>query len=87
MIVTFLFVTAVTFTLLLLHIGLCSACVPVVVDAPLDAAGAETEADGVSDMTKQLEKQAIEEKEKEEDGEEGECLTLDTLQVNTTMYS
>uniref|UniRef100_A0A671X3I1 Methionine aminopeptidase 2 n=1 Tax=Sparus aurata TaxID=8175 RepID=A0A671X3I1_SPAAU len=34
------------------------------------ATGAEAEADGVADVTKQLEKQAIEDKEKEEDGEE-----------------
>lgn len=55
-----------------MHIELCSACFPVVVvDAPLDAVVAEAEADGVSDVTKQLEKQAIEDKEKEEDGEEG----------------
>ncbi|KAM9334836.1 methionine aminopeptidase 2 [Symphorus nematophorus] len=32
--------------------------------------GAEAEADGVAEVTKQLEKQAIEDKEKEEDGEE-----------------
>lgn len=73
-----------------MHIKLCSARDPVVVDAPLDAVVAEAEADGVSDMTKQLEKQAIEDKEKEEDGEEGECLMLDdidTSQVNTTTYS
>ncbi len=40
----------------------------------LAAAGAEAEADGVAEVTKQLEKQAIEDKEKEEDGEEGDCL-------------
>ncbi|TMS02778.1 Methionine aminopeptidase 2 [Larimichthys crocea] len=34
------------------------------------ATGAEPEADGVPEVTKQLEKQAIEDKEKEEDGEE-----------------
>ncbi|XP_058480810.1 methionine aminopeptidase 2-like [Solea solea] len=34
------------------------------------AAGAEVEADGVADVSKQLEKQAIEDKEKEEDAEE-----------------
>lgn len=28
----------------------------------------------MADVTKQLEKQAIEDKEKEEDGEEGDCL-------------
>lgn len=38
------------------------------------AAGPEAEADEVAEVTKQLEKQAIEDKEKEEDGEEGECL-------------
>lgn len=32
---------------------------------------AEVEADGVAEVTKQLEKQAIEDKEKEEEGEEG----------------
>lgn len=39
------------------------------VDDELDASGTEGEADGVSKVTKQLEKQVIE--EKEEDGEEG----------------
>lgn len=33
---------------------------------------AEVEADGVAEVTKQLEKQAIEDKEKEEEGEEGD---------------
>lgn len=47
-------------------------CASVVDDDPLAAAGAEAEADGVADVTKQLEKQAIEDKEKEEDGEEGD---------------
>lgn len=47
-------------------------CVPIV-DDPLAAAGAEAEADGVPEVTKQLEKQAIEDKEKEEDGEEGDA--------------
>lgn len=47
-----------------------------VVDELVDAAGAEAEVDGVSEVTKQLEKQAIEDKEKEEEGEEGDCLTL-----------
>lgn len=37
----------------------------------LAAAAVETEADGVVEVTKQLEKQVIEDKEKEEDGEEG----------------
>lgn len=41
----------------------------------LDAAGAEAEADGVAEVTKQLEKQVIEDKEKDDDGEEGECVT------------
>lgn len=57
-----------------MRIGLQDVCVPVVVDELLHAAGAEAEADGVSEVTKQLEKQAIEDKEKEEDGEEGDCL-------------
>lgn len=39
------------------------------VDDELDASGTEGEADGVSKVTKQLDKQVIE--EKEEDGEEG----------------
>lgn len=47
--------------------------VVVVIDEVCDAAGGEAEADGVSEVTKQLEKQAIDDKEKEEDGEEGDC--------------
>ena len=35
------------------------------------AAGTEAEGKGVADMTQQLEKQALEDKEKEEDGEDG----------------
>lgn len=56
-------------------IGMC-ACVPVVPDQCLDAAGAEAEADEVTEAAKRLEKQAIEDKEKDEDGEDGDCLTL-----------
>lgn len=41
----------------------------------LDAAGAEAETDGVAEVTKQLEKEVIEDKEKDDDGEEGECVT------------
>ena len=62
--------------------GLCvHSCVPVVDDGVLDAAGTEAEADGVAEVTKQLEKQAIEDKEKEEDGEEGDCLTPDVTHI------
>lgn len=42
----------------------------------LAAAGTEAEVNGVAEVTKQLEKQVIEDKEKE-DGEEGDCLTQD----------
>lgn len=35
------------------------------------AAGTEAEGNGVADVTQQLEKQALEDKEKEEDGEDG----------------
>lgn len=42
----------------------------------LPAAAVQTEADGVVEVTKQLEKQVIEDKEKEEDGEEGKYLTF-----------
>lgn len=51
-----------------------------VVDDILAVAVAEAEVDGVAEVTKQLEKQAIEDKEKEEDGEEGDCLTPDITQ-------
>lgn len=40
------------------------------------AAAVEAEADGVVEVTKQLEKQVIEDKEKEEDGEEGKHLNV-----------
>lgn len=40
---------------------------------------AEVEADGVAEVTKQLEKQAIEDKEKEEEGEEGDWSQTSTL--------
>lgn len=43
-----------------------------VVDEVYGAAGGEAEGDGVSEVTKQLEKQAVDDKEKEEDGEEGD---------------
>ena len=57
-------------------------CAPVVDDDPLAAAGAEAEADGVADVTKQLEKQAIEDKEKEEDGEEGDLTSRPMMHVS-----
>lgn len=51
-----------------------TVCVYVlIINDGVAAAGAEAEADGVAEVTKQLEKQAIEDKDKEEDGEEGEC--------------
>lgn len=61
----------------LLDVCLLDCVCVLVVDNPLAAAVAEAEADGVVEVTKQLEKQAIEDKEKEEDGEEGDCLTPD----------
>lgn len=63
---------AAVFWLLRVDSLLDCVCASVVDDDPLAAAGAEAEADGVADVTKQLEKQAIEDKEKEEDGEEGD---------------
>lgn len=56
-------------------------CCSVVVDPKLCVAvGCEPEADGITEVTKNLEKQAIEDKEKEEDAEDGDYRLRASLQ-------
>ena len=51
------------------------------------AGNTEAEGDGVNDVTKQLEKQALEDKEKEEEGEEGKGETMYLHQASPYGYS
>lgn len=51
----------------------------------LAAAAVEAEADGVVEVAKQLEKQVIEDKEKEEEGEEGKHLNVEYANKHLTV--